>query len=32
LSGSIEVDTQPGEFTEIKVVLPRVAALLPERS
>ena len=30
--GSIEVDTQPGEFTEIRVVLPRVAALLPERS
>jgi signal transduction histidine kinase len=30
--GSIEVDAQPGEFTEIKVVLPRVAALLPERS
>jgi GAF domain-containing protein/ActR/RegA family two-component response regulator len=29
--GSIEVDTQPGEFTEIKVILPRVAALLPER-
>ncbi|HET9686108.1 MAG TPA: GAF domain-containing protein, partial [Pseudolabrys sp.] len=27
--GSIEVDTQPGEFTEIKVILPRVAALLP---
>jgi GAF domain-containing protein len=26
--GSIEVDTQPGEFTEIKVTLPRVAALL----
>jgi two-component system NtrC family sensor kinase len=25
-SGSIEVDTQPGEFTEIQVVLPRVAA------
>jgi GAF domain-containing protein len=24
--GSIEVDTQPGEFTEIKVILPRVAA------
>jgi light-regulated signal transduction histidine kinase (bacteriophytochrome) len=22
-SGSIEVDTQPGEFTEIKVILPR---------
>jgi len=30
--GSIEVDTQPGEFTEIRVVLPRVAAFLPERS
>jgi len=30
-AGSIEVDTQLGEFTEIKVVLPRVAALLPER-
>jgi signal transduction histidine kinase len=27
--GSIEVDTQPGEFTEIRVILPRVAALLP---
>jgi two-component system, NtrC family, sensor kinase len=27
--GSIEVDTQPGEFTEIRVVLPRTAALLP---
>jgi two-component system, NtrC family, sensor kinase len=26
--GSIEVDTKPGEFTEIKVTLPRVAALL----
>jgi signal transduction histidine kinase len=25
-SGSIEVDTQPGEFTEIRIVLPRVAA------
>ena len=24
--GSIEVDTQPGEFTEIRIVLPRVAA------
>jgi len=23
--GSIEVDTQPGEFTEIRVILPRVA-------
>jgi two-component system, NtrC family, sensor kinase len=29
--GTIEVDTQPGEFTEIRVILPRVAALLPER-
>ena len=29
--GSIEVDTQPGEFTEIRVTLPRVAALLRER-
>jgi two-component system, NtrC family, sensor kinase len=28
-AGSIEVDTQPGEFTEIRVTLPRVAALLP---
>jgi len=26
--GSIEVDTQPGEFTEIRVILPRVAAFL----
>src|SRR5262249_28350723 len=26
--GSIEVDTQPGEFTEIKVILPRVSVLL----
>ena len=26
--GSIEVETQPGEFTEIKVILPRVAALI----
>jgi len=25
-SGSIEVDSQPGEFTEIRVILPRVAA------
>ena len=24
--GSIEVDTQPGEFTEFKVILPRMAA------
>jgi signal transduction histidine kinase len=26
--GSIEVETQPGEFTEIKIVLPRAGALL----
>ena len=30
--GSIEVDTQPGAFTEIRVILPRVAALTVERS
>ena len=30
--GSIEVDTQPGEFTEIRVILPRVGALIPEHS
>ena len=24
--GSIEVDTQPGEFTEIRIILPRTAA------
>ncbi|MGA9125362.1 MAG: ATP-binding protein, partial [Pseudolabrys sp.] len=29
--GTIEVDTQSGEFTEIRVILPRAAALLPER-
>jgi signal transduction histidine kinase len=27
--GSIEVDTKPGEFAEIRVILPRAAALLP---
>jgi signal transduction histidine kinase len=27
-AGSIEVDTQPGEFTEFKLILPRVAASL----
>jgi signal transduction histidine kinase len=27
--GSIEVDTQPGEFTEIKIVLPRTAMFQP---
>jgi signal transduction histidine kinase len=26
--GSIEVNTKPGEFTEIRVTLPRVGALL----
>ena len=30
--GLIEVETEPGEFTEIRVILPRVGALLPERS
>jgi GAF domain-containing protein len=30
--GSIEVDTQPGEFTEITVILPRTGALLSDRS
>jgi len=30
--GSIEVHTQPGEFTEIRVILPRAAALSPERT
>jgi len=30
--GAIEVDTQLGEFTEITVILPRTAALLPDRS
>ena len=29
-SGSIEVDTQPGEFTEIKVILPRTATFIAE--
>jgi signal transduction histidine kinase len=27
-SGSIEVDTQPGEFTEIRIVLPRTGAFI----
>ena len=27
-AGSIEVETQPGEFTEFKIILPRVAASL----
>jgi two-component system NtrC family sensor kinase len=28
--GSIEVDTQPGEFTELRIILPRAAVLLVE--
>jgi two-component system, NtrC family, sensor kinase len=28
--GSIEVDTQPGEFTEVKIILPRTAVFLAE--
>jgi two-component system, NtrC family, sensor kinase len=28
--GSIEVDTQPGEFTEIKIILPRAAVFVTE--
>jgi signal transduction histidine kinase len=27
--GSIEVDTQPGEFTEIRITLPRTATFIP---
>jgi signal transduction histidine kinase len=27
-AGSIEVDTQPGEFTEIRIILPRTAVIL----
>ena len=29
--GSIEVDTEPGEFTEFRIVLPRGAAIPPNR-
>ncbi len=29
-AGSIEVDSQPGEFTEIRIILPRAAASLPK--
>jgi two-component system NtrC family sensor kinase len=29
--GSIEIDTEPGQFTEIRVILPRALASLPER-
>jgi signal transduction histidine kinase len=28
-AGSIEVDTQPGEFTEVRIILPRAAAFIP---
>ena len=27
---SIEVDTQPGEFTEIRIILPRTATFIAE--
>jgi two-component system NtrC family sensor kinase len=27
-SGSIEVETQPGEFTEVRIVLPRAATFI----
>jgi signal transduction histidine kinase len=29
-SGSIEVNTQPGEFTEVRIILPRTAALITD--
>jgi two-component system NtrC family sensor kinase len=29
--GAIEVDTQPGEFTEFRIILPRKAVILGER-
>ena len=29
-SGSIEVDTQPGEFTEVRIILPRAAAFMAD--
>jgi signal transduction histidine kinase len=29
-SGSIEVDTQPGEYTEIRIILPRTAAFISD--
>ena len=29
-SGSIEVDTQPGEYTEVRIVLPRMAAFITD--
>jgi signal transduction histidine kinase len=30
-SGAIEVDSQPGEYTEVRIVLPRAAAFTPGR-
>jgi two-component system NtrC family sensor kinase len=30
-AGAIEVDTQPGEFTEIRIILPRAAGFLVKR-
>jgi signal transduction histidine kinase len=30
--GSIEIDTQLGDFTEIRVILPRIAPFAPEQS
>ena len=29
-SGSIEVDSQPGDYTEVRIVLPRAAAFIAE--
>ena len=29
-SGSIEVDTMPGEFTEVRIILPRTATLITD--
>ena len=29
-SGSIEIDTQPGEFTEVRVILPRTATFITD--
>jgi signal transduction histidine kinase len=29
-SGSIEVNTQPGEFTEVRIILPRTAAFITD--
>jgi hypothetical protein len=29
-AGSIEVDTQPSEFTEVRIVLPRTAPFIAE--